>query len=67
MTEIVINIERSSDGFYWGFSPDEKMITGGGASLQACKKDVLDCIDTLKELENPEYLSNPYKLIFKEI
>ena len=65
MTEITIKVERSSDGFFWAFSPDEKMITGGGSTIEACKQDIFDCIETLKELENPEYLKD-YKVIFDE-
>jgi predicted RNase H-like HicB family nuclease len=47
MKTIRIIIEKNEDG-YWGYAENESGITGGGETVQACKQDILDCIDTFK-------------------
>ncbi|WP_432221769.1 hypothetical protein ACRASX_14710 [Flavobacterium sp. TMP13] len=49
MKIITIIIEKNEDGF-WAYAKNEKGIVGGGGTLKNCKQDILDCIDTLKEL-----------------
>ncbi len=68
MKNIRIIIERSSDGFFWAYSENVDDINGGGATATDCKKDVLDCIDTLKSLKGdnrPKWLDKEYRLIWK--
>jgi predicted RNase H-like HicB family nuclease len=67
MKIIKIIIERNEDGF-WGYAENEKAIVGGGDTVHECKQDVLDCIETLKELnaENKlEFLEKEYELVYK--
>jgi predicted RNase H-like HicB family nuclease len=67
MKTIRIIIERNEDGF-WGYAETEKGIVGGGDTVQECKQDILDCIETLKELniENKlNFLANDYQLVYK--
>jgi hypothetical protein len=67
MKKIRIIIEKNDDGF-WAYAEGDVSITGGGESVEACKQDVLDCIDTLKDLDElniPNYLKEDYELIFK--
>lgn len=67
MKTIRIIIERNEDGF-WGYAENEKAIVGGGDTVQQCKQDVLDCIETLKELDEenkPTFLEKEYELIYK--
>jgi len=67
MKTIKIIIERNEDGF-WGYAENEKAIVGGGTTVQECKQDILDCIETLKDLnqENkPAFLEKEYQLIYK--
>ena len=67
MKTIRIIIERNEDGF-WGHSETEKGITGGGDTVQECKQDILDCIETLKMLDNknkPAFLNDEFHLVYK--
>lgn len=67
MKAIKIIIERNEDGF-WGYAENEKAIVGGGDTVQECKQDVLDCIETLKELNadnKPSFLEKEYELVYK--
>ncbi|MFD1604707.1 type II toxin-antitoxin system HicB family antitoxin [Flavobacterium artemisiae] len=67
MKTIRIIIERKEDGF-WGYAENEEAIVGGGETVQECKQDVLDCIETLKELDaanKPSFLDREYELIYK--
>ena len=67
MKTIKIIIERNEDGF-WGYAENEKAIVGGGNTVQECKQDVLDCIETLKELDaenKPGFLEKEYMLVYK--
>jgi hypothetical protein len=66
MKRIKIIIEKNKDGF-WAYSENEN-ITGGGDTVQACKQDVLDCIETLKTFDaknRPAFLDNEYELVYK--
>ena len=67
MKTIRIIIERNEDGF-WGYSENEKAIVGGGDTVQECKQDILDCIETLKDLNTaskPAFLEKEYGLVYK--
>ena len=67
MKTIKIIIERNEDGF-WGYAENEKAIVGGGDTVQECKQDILDCIETLKELDEdnkPVFLEKEYELVYK--
>ena len=67
MKQIKIIIERSKD-FFWGHSPNGEGISGGGETVAACKQDVLDCIDTIKEFDEknrPDWLDQPFELVYK--
>lgn len=67
MRKIKIIIERNKDGF-WGHAEGDEMIYGGGDTVEACKQDVLDSIETLKELDEnnrPDFLDDKYELIYK--
>lgn len=65
MKTIRIIIEKNDDGF-WGFSENESSIVGGGKTVQECKQDILDCIETLKELNScPQSLKSKYELEFQ--
>ena len=67
MKKIKITIEKNQDGF-WAYSENEKGITGGGETVQECKQDVLDCLETMKEftgISKPKFLDSDYELIFK--
>lgn len=67
MKKIKIIIEQNKDG-YWAYAENVEGITGGGDTIQACKKDVLDCIETMKEFDaknRPAFLGKPYELIYK--
>lgn len=67
MKTIRIIIERNEDGF-WGYAENEKAIVGGGNTVQECKQDILDCIETLKDLNadnKPAFLEKEYELVYK--
>jgi len=67
MKTIKIIIEKNDDGF-WAYSENEKRIVGGGETIQECKQDVLDCIETLKELDGEnkfKYKDSEYELVYK--
>ncbi|OUL60728.1 HicB family protein [Flavobacterium sp. AJR] len=67
MKTIKIIIERNEDGF-WGYAENEKAIVGGGDTVQECKQDILDCIETLKTLNTdnkPGFLEKEYELVYK--
>ena len=67
MKTIRIIIEKNDDG-YWAYADNEEGITGGGETVQACKQDILDCIETMKEFnaENrPKFLRSPYTIIYR--
>ncbi|MFH7013600.1 type II toxin-antitoxin system HicB family antitoxin [Flavobacterium sp. FlaQc-52] len=67
MDEMKIIIERNEDGF-WGYAENEKAIVGGGDTVHECKQDVLDCIETLKELNADnklEFLEKEYELVYE--
>lgn len=68
MKIIKVIIEKSKDGYFWAYSDNVEGINGGGETVQACKQDVLDCIETLKMLNNknkPKFLNNEYELVYK--
>ncbi len=68
MKIIKIVIEKSKDGFYWGYAENEKGITGGGDTVQKCKQDILDCIETMKSFDGknkPKFLNAAYDLVYK--
>jgi predicted RNase H-like HicB family nuclease len=65
MKSIEIIIEKNDDGF-WGYSENERAIVGGGDTVQDCKQDILDCIETLRELNScPQSLKGDYELVYK--
>lgn len=67
MKTIKIVIERNEDGF-WGYAENEKAIVGGGSTIQECKQNILDCIETLKDLNvdnKPDFLEKEYELIYE--
>lgn len=67
MKTIRIIIERNQDG-YWGYAETEKGITGGGDTVQECKEDVLNSIETMKMFDannRPSFLKGKYQLVFK--
>jgi len=67
MKIIKIIIEKNNDGF-WAYSENETGIYGGGETIQECKQDVLDGIETLKELDGDnkfKYNDDEYKLVYK--
>ncbi|MEP6802979.1 MAG: hypothetical protein ABI892_00545 [Flavobacterium sp.] len=51
-----------------GYAENEKAIVGGGDTVQECKQDILDCIETLKDLNSankPDFLEKEYELVYK--
>ncbi|MCA6514885.1 MAG: hypothetical protein ACOVOY_10015 [Sediminibacterium sp.] len=67
MKTIRIIIEKNEDG-YWGYAENESGITGGGETVQACKQDILDCIDTFKLMtakNRPKFLLSSYQLVYR--
>jgi hypothetical protein len=64
MNKIIIHIEKNEDG-YWGYSINEECITGGGVTIDDCKRSIIDCIDTIKMFDQPPSIFfKPYELIF---
>lgn len=61
-------IERSSD-LYWTYTDIEgTLISGGGETIEQCKQDVLDCIETLKTLgikNRPKFLNDDYEIVYE--
>ena len=45
---------KKNDGF-WGYSQNIKAVVGGGETIEDCKQDIIDCIDTLKKLKIIHY------------
>jgi|SRR6218665_969640 len=67
MKTIKIIIEKNKDG-YWAYAENEKGITGGGNTVQECKQDVLDSIETMKSFDKknrPSFLNKEYQLVYK--
>ena len=67
MKAIKIIIEKNEDGF-WAYAENEKGITGGGKTVQECKQDILDCIETMKTfdtLNRPTFLKKAYSFVYK--
>lgn len=68
MKTIKIIIEKSKDGYFWAYADNVEGINGGGETVQACKQDVLDCIETVKTFNDksrPAFLDKPYELVYK--
>ena len=66
MKKIKIIIERSKDGYFWGYAESDRLsITGGGETVQACKDDILACIEVLKEIDQFPYGDGEYELVYK--
>lgn len=68
MKEIKITIEKSKDGFFWGYDEIGLGISGGGDTVQECKQDVLDGIETLKTLDGKNrfpYADGEYVLAYR--
>jgi len=64
MKTIRIIIEKMMMGL--GHSENERSIVGGGETVQDCKQDILDCIETLKELNScPQSLRGEFELVYK--
>lgn len=67
MKTIRIIIEKNNDG-YWAYAENEKGITGGGDTVQECKQDVLNSIETMKMFDaknRPAFLKSGYQLAYK--
>jgi predicted RNase H-like HicB family nuclease len=63
MKAIKIIIEKNEDGF-WAHSTNAKdLISGYGETISECKKNVLECIEVLKEEDMFPYDEN-YKLAY---
>jgi len=66
MKEIKIIIEKNKDGF-WAYAENVSGISGGGDTVQECKQNVIDCIETLKTLDGENrfpYAEGEYMLIY---
>ena len=66
MRTIKIIIERSED-LFWAYAEGDDPITGGGETVAACMQDVLDCIETLKEIDKKnrqKYAEGTFELVF---
>jgi len=67
MKSIKIIIEKNDDGF-WAYAENEKGIIGGGETVAECKQDVIECIETLRELDGSnkfKYAEGEYSLTYK--
>ncbi|MGN6293774.1 MAG: type II toxin-antitoxin system HicB family antitoxin [Chitinophagaceae bacterium] len=67
MKKIRIIIEKNEDG-YWAYAENERGITGGGDTVQECKQDVMDAIETMKSFNaknRPSFLDKEYQLVYK--
>jgi hypothetical protein len=65
MKSIKIIIERSQDMFT-AFAENVRGISGGGNTVAEAKQSILDCIDILKEMDNPpSVLLKEYVLVYK--
>jgi predicted RNase H-like HicB family nuclease len=67
MKTVKIIIEKNDDGF-WAYAENERGISGGGETVQQCKKDVLACIETMKTFDGknrPSFLKSEYKIVYK--
>lgn len=49
MKKIQIAIEKNDDGFWAHSVNTDNLISGYGETVEACKANVLDCIDVMKE------------------
>lgn len=68
MRTIKIVIEKAKDGFFGAYAETGEPIAGGGETVQDCKQDVLDCIETLKEFDQgnrPDFLDDDYEILYK--
>src|SRR5690606_31677870 len=67
MKTIKIIIEKGKDG-YGAYAENTEGITGFGTTVKDCKKDVEDCIETIKMFDaqnRPAWLDEPYELVYK--
>lgn len=67
MKKIKITIEKNEDGF-WAYSENVPGIAGGGDTVEECKQDILDSIETAKMLEGKnkfKYADGEYELVYK--
>lgn len=68
MRTIKIAIEKAKDGFFGAYAVSGEPITGGGGTVEECKQDVLDCIETLASFDRdnrPDFLDDEYELVYK--
>lgn len=66
MKQVKIIIERSKDGFFWAYAESGKLnISGGGATVADCKKDLLNGIETAREINQFPYFEGEYELAYK--
>lgn len=64
---IRIIIEKNNDAF-WAYAENEEKIVGGGLTVDECKQDILDCIETLKDFDKnnkPKFLDSRYNLVYQ--
>ena len=67
MKKVKIIIEKSLDS-YGAYSENVPGIYGAGDTAEACKKSVLDAIDTIKMLDKeqiPNALKGDYELVYQ--
>lgn len=49
MKKIQITIEKNEEGFWAHSTNTDNVISGYGETVEACKENVLECIDVMKE------------------
>lgn len=49
MKKIQVTIEKNKDGFWAHSTNTDSVISGYGETVEACKENVLECIDVMKE------------------
>lgn len=68
MRKITMIIEKSPD-LYCAYSEEEDVpLNGCGNTIEECKQEVLNCIETVKEFDErnrPKFLDDDYEIVYE--
>lgn len=61
---IKVMIERNEDGFFWAYATNVEGLTGGGESVELCKEDLLNGVETLREINQFSWKNDEFELVY---
>lgn len=61
---IKVMIERNKDGFFWAYATNVEGLTGGGEDVNECKEDLLNGMDTLRDIHQFPFKNDEFELVY---